>query len=223
MTKKRKRPQGAASRGGRPPSPWSDSEAKCWRRHPMCPRSHRRATAPPRVQRQRRRLPATFVAEGACSDLLLGIDLAAFAALAAALAALRCRLLWAGKRWSLRLGKLNRVKFPRHHSHLEHVIITVDQRIIATPFRAERTPDGRSRAREYRRGTVLGGWDAEKACVEAGGLLRGHIVSAQTFVARGGGTLDLWPRWHCGGTSSTRRSRSTSRKRHPLGALISSP
>ena len=80
--------------------------------------------------------------------------------------------------------------FLRHHSHFgtrDHPRRPAHHR---HPFPCRAHPDGRSRAREYRRGTVLGGVGCGEGLRGSGGLLRGHIVSCADLVARGGGTLD---------------------------------
>ena len=200
------------------PGPWSDSEAEMLAATSYVPKKSSRNGALVFSV-------AVFVAAAAAAlacDLLLegrislvGILAALVAALAAS-SSLHVALGWE-KVVVLRLGKLNRVVGPGFYATipiLEHGTIRVDQRIIATPFRAERTLTADLVPVNIDAVLFWVVWDAEKACVDR--ILR-RPRCARRWDAR------LWPRWHCGGTSSTRRSRSTSRKRHPAGALISSP
>ena len=214
---KRKRPQGAASRvGGRSGSSGATAKRKCWRRHPMCPRSHR-ATAPscsaspyswPQLLR---RLPATFFVEGRIS--LVGILAALVAALAAS-SSLHVALGWE-KVVVLRLGKLNRVVGPGFYATipiLEHGTIRVDQRIIATPFRAERTLTADLVPVNIDAVLFWVVWDAEKACVEVEDYYAAISYLAQTSLREAVGRSTVAEVALRARTSWTRRSRPTSRK-----------
>lgn len=125
------------------PGPWSDSEAEMLAATSYVPKKSSRNGALVFSV-------AVFVAAAAAAlacDLLLegrislvGILAALVAALAAS-SSLHVALGWE-KVVVLRLGKLNRVVGPGFYATipiLEHGTIRVDQRIIATPFRAERT------------------------------------------------------------------------------------
>ena len=139
----------------------------------MCPRN-RRATAlsysasPCSWPRPLRRLSAIFFWRGAsrswaflrlCSRHLRPL--------------LRCIL----------LGKLNRVVGPGFYATipiLEHGTIRVDQRIIATPFRAERTLTADLVPVNIDAVLFWVVWDAEKACVEVEDYYAAISYLAQT-------------------------------------------
>lgn len=83
----------------------------------------------------------------------------------------------------LRLGKLNRVVGPGFYATipiLEHGTIRVDQRIIATPFRAERTLTADLVPVNIDAVLFWVVWDAEKACVEVKDYYAAISYLAQT-------------------------------------------
>lgn len=139
-----------------------------------------------RVQRCRvrgRRLPlwlaCDLLVEGRIS--LVGILAALVAALAAS-SSLHIALGWE-KVVVLRLGKLNRVVGPGFYATipiLEHGTIRVDQRIIATPFRAERTLTADLVPVNIDAVLFWVVWDAEKACVEVEDYYAAISYLAQT-------------------------------------------
>ena len=153
------------------PGPWSDSEAEM--------------------------LAATsYVPKKSSRNGALVFSVAVF--MAAAAAALVCDLLLEGRislvgilaallGWEkvvvLRLGKLNRVVGPGFYATipiLEHGTIRVDQRIIATPFRAERTLTADLVPVNIDAVLFWVVWDAEKACVEVEDYYAAISYLAQT-------------------------------------------
>jgi len=141
------------------PGPWSDSEAEM--------------------------LAATsYVPKKSSRNGALVFSVAVF--MAAAAAALVCDLLLEGRISLvvvLRLGKLNRVVGPGFYATipiLEHGTIRVDQRIIATPFRAERTLTADLVPVNIDAVLFWVVWDAEKACVEVEDYYAAISYLAQT-------------------------------------------
>lgn len=111
----------------------------------------------------------------------MGILAALVAALAAS-SSLHIALGWE-KVVVLRLGKLNRVVGPGFYATipiLEHGTIRVDQRIIATPFRAERTLTADLVPVNIDAVLFWVVWDAEKACVEVEDYYAAISYLAQT-------------------------------------------
>lgn len=124
-------------------------------------------------------LAAGVLAEGRIS--LLGI-LAALAAGLIAASSLHIALGWE-KVVVLRLGKLNRVVGPGFYATipiLEYGTIRVDQRTIATPFRAERTLTADLVPVNIDAVLFWVAWDAEKACVEVEDYYAAISYLAQT-------------------------------------------
>ena len=161
------------------PGPWSDSEAEMLAATSYVPKKSSRNGALVFSV-------AVFVAAAAAAlvcDLLLegrislvGILAALLAALAAS-SSLHIALGWE-KVVVLRLGKLNRVVGPGFYATipiLEHGTIRVDQRIIATPFRAERTLTADLVPVNIDAVLFWVVWDAEKACTEVEALRRDQL------------------------------------------------
>ena len=158
------------------PGPWSDSEAEMLAATSYVPKKSSRNGALVFSV-------AVFVAAAAAAlvcDLLLegrislvGILAALLAALAAS-SSLHIALAWE-KVVVLRLGKLNRVVGPGFHG-----TIRVDQRIIATPFRAERTLTADLVPVNIDAVLFWVVWDAEKACVEVEDYYAAISYLAQT-------------------------------------------
>lgn len=124
-------------------------------------------------------LACDLLLEGRIS--LVGILAALVAALAAS-SSLHVALGWE-KVVVLRLGKLNRVVGPGFYATipiLEHGTIRVDQRIIATPFRAERTLTADLVPVNIDAVLFWVVWDAEKACVEVEDYYAAISYLAQT-------------------------------------------
>ena len=166
------------------PAPWSDSEAEMLAATSYVPKKSSRNGALVFSV-------AVFVAAAAAAlacDLLLegrislvGILAALVAALAAS-SSLHVALGWE-KVVVLRLGKLNRVVGPGFYATipiLEHGTIRVDQRIIATPFRAERTLTADLVPVNIDAVLFWVVWDAEKACVEVEDYYAAISYLAQT-------------------------------------------
>lgn len=166
------------------PGPWSDSEAEMLAATSYVPKKSSRNGALVFSV-------AVFVAAAAAAlacDLLLegrislvGILAALVAALAAS-SSLHVALGWE-KVVVLRLGKLNRVVGPGFYATipiLEHGTIRVDQRIIATPFRAERTLTADLVPVNIDAVLFWVVWDAEKACVEVEDYYAAISYLAQT-------------------------------------------
>ena len=166
------------------PGPWSDSEAEMLAATSYVPKKSSRNGALVFSV-------AVFVAAAAAAlvcDLLLegrislvGILAALLAALAAS-SSLHIALGWE-KVVVLRLGKLNRVVGPGFYATipiLEHGTIRVDQRIIATPFRAERTLTADLVPVNIDAVLFWVVWDAEKACVEVEDYYAAISYLAQT-------------------------------------------
>ena len=166
------------------PGPWSDSEAEMLAATSYVPKKSSRNGALVFSV-------AVFMAAAAAAlvcDLLLegrislvGI-LAALLATLAASSSLHIALGWE-KVVVLRLGKLNRVVGPGFYATipiLEHGTIRVDQRIIATPFRAERTLTADLVPVNIDAVLFWVVWDAEKACVEVEDYYAAISYLAQT-------------------------------------------
>lgn len=112
----------------------------------------------------------------------VAVFMAAAAAALAASSSLHIALGWE-KVVVLRLGKLNRVVGPGFYATipiLEHGTIRVDQRIIATPFRAERTLTADLVPVNIDAVLFWVVWDAEKACVEVEDYYAAISYLAQT-------------------------------------------
>ncbi|MFR5093278.1 MAG: slipin family protein [Adlercreutzia equolifaciens] len=102
---------------------------------------------------------------------LVGILAASVAALALFVAARRFGLGKGGRAAAWQAELCGRTRFHATIPILEHGTIRVDQRIIATPFRAERTLTADLVPVNIDAVLFWVVWDAEKACVEVGGLL----------------------------------------------------
>lgn len=167
------------------PGPWSDSEAEMLAATSYVPKKSSLQSA------LSYSAFAVFMAAAAAAlvcDLLLegrislvGILAALLAALAAS-SSLHIALGWE-KVVVLRLGKLNRVVGPGFYATipiLEHGPFGVDQRIIATPFRAERTLTADLVPVNIDAVLFWVVWDAEKACVEVEDYYAAISYLAQT-------------------------------------------
>ena len=106
----------------------------------------------------------------------------------------------------LRFGNLNRVVGPGLYFTIpiiEHGTIRVDQRIIATPFYAEKTLTADLVPVNIDAVLFWVVWDAEKACTEVEDYYAAVLVPRPDRHARGSGAARPWPRWRCAATSST--------------------
>ena len=177
------------------PGPWSDSEAEMLAATSYVPKKSSRNGALVFSV-------AVFVAAAAAAlvcDLLLegrislvGILAALLAALAAS-SSLHIALGWE-KVVVLRLGKLNRVVGPGFYATipiLEYGTIRVDQRTIATPFRAERTLTADLVPVNIDAVLFWVAWDAEKACVEVEDYAAAIWWAAQTALRDAIGRINL--------------------------------
>ena len=166
------------------PGPWSDSEAEMLAATSYVPKKSSRNGAlvfsvAVFVAAAAAVLACDLLVEGRIS--LVGILAALVAALAAS-SSLHIALGWE-KVVVLRLGKLNRVVGPGFYATipiLEHGTIRVDQRIIATPFRAERTLTADLVPVNIDAVLFWVVWDAEKACVEVEDYYAAISYLAQT-------------------------------------------
>lgn len=166
------------------PGPWSDSEAEMLTATSYVPKKSSRNGAlvfsvAVFVAAAAAVLACDLLVEGRIS--LVGILAALVAALAAS-SSLHIALGWE-KVVVLRLGKLNRVVGPGFYATipiLEHGTIRVDQRIIATPFRAERTLTADLVPVNIDAVLFWVVWDAEKACVEVEDYYAAISYLAQT-------------------------------------------
>lgn len=176
------------------PGPWSDSEAEMLTATSYVPKKSSRNGAlvfsvAVFVAAAAAVLACDLLVEGRIS--LVGILAALVAALAAS-SSLHIALGWE-KVVVLRLGKLNRVVGPGFYATipiLEHGTIRVDQRIIATPFRAERTLTADLVPVNIDAVLFWVVWDAEKACVEVEDYYAAISYLAQTSRCEAGGALD---------------------------------
>lgn len=177
------------------PGPWSDSEAEMLTATSYVPKKSSRNGAlvfsvAVFVAAAAAVLACDLLVEGRIS--LVGILAALVAALAAS-SSLHIALGWE-KVVVLRLGKLNPAwwgpastpPFP----FWEHGTIRVDQRIIATPFRAERTLTADLVPVNIDAVLFWVVWDAEKACVEVEDYYAAISYLAQTSLREAGGALD---------------------------------
>ena len=164
--------------------PWSDNEAEMLAATSYVPRKSSRNGALVFSV-------AVFLAAGA-AVLACGIALEARVSLACILGALAAALvatssLHIALGWEkvvvLRLGKLHRVVGPGFYGTipiLEYGTIRVDQRTIATPFRAERTLTADLVPVNIDAVLFWVVWDAEKACVEVEDYYAAISYLAQT-------------------------------------------
>ncbi len=164
--------------------PWNDNEAEMLAATSYVPRKSSRNGALVFSV-------AVFLAAGA-AVLACGIALEGRISLACILGALAAALVAASSLhialgWEkvvvLRLGKLNRVVGPGFYATipiLEYGTIRVDQRTIATPFRAERTLTADLVPVNIDAVLFWVVWDAEKACVEVEDYYAAISYLAQT-------------------------------------------
>lgn len=164
--------------------PWSDNEAEMLAATSYVPRKSSRNGALVFSV-------AVFLAAGA-AVLACGIALEARVSLACILGALAAALVAASSLhialgWEkvvvLRLGKLHRVVGPGFYGTipiLEYGTIRVDQRTIATPFRAERTLTADLVPVNIDAVLFWVVWDAEKACTEVEDYYAAVSFLAQT-------------------------------------------
>ena len=166
------------------PGPWSDSEAEMLAATSYVPKKSSRNGAlvfsvAVFVAAAAAVLVCDLLVEGRIS--LVGI-LAALASALVACSSLHIALGWE-KVVVLRLGKLNRVVGPGFYATipiLEYGTIRVDQRTIATPFRAERTLTADLVPVNIDAVLFWVAWDAEKACVEVEDYYAAISYLAQT-------------------------------------------
>ena len=166
------------------PGPWSDSEAEMLAATSYVPKKSSRNGAlvfsvAVFVAAAAAVLVCDLLVEGRIS--LVGI-LAALASALVACSSLHIALGWE-KVVVLRLGKLNRVVGPGFYATipiLEYGTIRVDQRTIATPFRAEHTLTADLVPVNIDAVLFWVAWDAEKACVEVEDYYAAISYLAQT-------------------------------------------